>query len=244
MTLDAGMLARVQFAFTVSFHIIFPTISIGLAMFLTVMEGMWLKTKDAIYLEIYRFWLGIFAMAFGVGVVTGLVLSFEFGLGFARFAQIAGPAIGPIIALEVLTSFFLEAGFLGVMLFGFRRVGPKLHFVATSMVALGTTMSASWILAANSWMQTPGGVALFDGRLVVTDWAKVIINPSWLIRLPHMITAAYLTASFLVAGVGACTSYRVNTSDSHERAFPSEWPSQRFSSWFRCFSVTLFMAPC
>lgn len=203
MTLDAAILARVQFAFTVSFHIIFPTISIGLAMFLTVMEGMWLKTKDAIYLEIYRFWLGIFAMAFGVGVVTGLVLSFEFGLGFARFAQIAGPAIGPIIALEVLTSFFLEAGFLGIMLFGFRRVGPKLHFVATSMVALGTTMSASWILAANSWMQTPGGVALFDGRLVVTDWAKVIINPSWLIRLPHMITAAYLTASFLVAGVGA-----------------------------------------
>lgn len=203
MTLDAAMLARVQFAFTVSFHIIFPTISIGLAMFLTVMEGMWLKTKDPIYLEIYRFWLGIFAMGFGVGVVTGLVLSFEFGLGFARFAQIAGPAIGPIIALEVLTSFFLEAGFLGIMLFGFRRVGPKLHFIATSMVALGTTLSASWILAANSWMQTPDGVALIDGRLVVTDWVKVIINPSWLYRLPHMITAAYLTASFLVAGVGA-----------------------------------------
>jgi cytochrome d ubiquinol oxidase subunit I len=168
MTLDAAILARVQFAFTVSFHIIFPTISIGLAMFLTVMEGLWLKTKDAIYLEIYRFWLSIFAMAFGVGVVTGLVLSFEFGLGFARFAQIAGPAIGPIIALEVLTSFFLEAGFLGIMLFGFHRVGPKLHFVATLMVALGTTMSASWILAANSWMQTPDGVVLIGGRMVVT----------------------------------------------------------------------------
>jgi len=203
MTLNAAILARAQFAFTVSFHIIFPTISIGLAMFLTVMEGLWLKTKDAIYLEIYRFWLGIFAMAFGVGVVTGLVLSFEFGLGFARFAQIAGPAIGPIIALEVLTSFFLEAGFLGIMLFGFHRVGPKLHFVATLMVALGTTMSASWILAANSWMQTPDGVVLIGGRVVVTDWAKVIINPSWLYRLPHMITASYLTASFLVAGVGA-----------------------------------------
>jgi len=174
-----------------------------LAMFLTVMEGLWLKTKDAIYLEIYRFWLGIFAMAFGVGVVTGLVLSFEFGLGFARFAQIAGPAIGPIIALEVLTSFFLEAGFLGIMLFGFHRVGPKLHSVATLMATLGTTMSASWILAANSWMQTPDGVVLIGGRVVVTDWAKVIINPSWLYRLPHMITASYLTASFLVAGVGA-----------------------------------------
>jgi len=203
MNMDAAMLARVQFAFTVSFHIIFPTTSIGLAMFLAVMEGLWLKTKDAIYLQIYRFWLGIFAMAFGVGVVTGIVLSFEFGLGFARFAQIAGPAIGPMIALEVLTSFFLEAGFLGIMLFGFRRVGPKLHFLATCMVALGTLMSASWILSANSWMQTPDGVAMQNGRLVVADWFNVIVNPSWLYRLPHMVTAAYLTASFLVAGVGA-----------------------------------------
>jgi cytochrome d ubiquinol oxidase subunit I len=202
MNLDAAMLARVQFAFTVSFHIIFPTTSIGLAMFLAVMEGLWLKTKDTVYLQIYRFWLSIFAMAFGVGVVTGIVLSFEFGLGFARFAQIAGPAIGPMIALEVLTSFFLEAGFLGIMLFGLRRVGPKLHFFATCMVALGTLMSASWILSANSWMQTPDGVAMRNGRLVVTDWLKVIINPSLPYRLPHMVTAAYLTASFLVAGVG------------------------------------------
>lgn len=142
-------------------------------------------------------------MAFGVGVVTGIVLSFEFGLGFARFAQIAGPAIGPLIALEVLTSFFLEAGFLGIMLFGLRRVGPRLHFFATCMVALGTLMSASWILSANSWMQTPGGVTMQNSRLVVTDWSKVIINASWLYRLPHMLSAAYLTASFLVAGVGA-----------------------------------------
>ena len=203
MSLNPAALARVQFAFTVSFHIIFPTMSIGLAMFLAVVEGLWLKTKDAIYLQIYRFWLSIFAMGFGVGVVTGLVLSFEFGLGFARFAQLAGPAIGPLIALEVLTSFFLEAGFLGIMLFGIHRVGPKLHYVATCMVALGTLMSASWILAANSWMQTPDGVVVKDGRLVVTNWWHVINNPSWLFRLPHMLTAAYLTASFLVAGVGA-----------------------------------------
>ena len=203
MTLDAGMLARVQFAFTVSFHIIFPTTSIGLASFLVIMEGLWLRTKDEIYLQIYRFWLGIFAMAFGVGVVTGIVLSFEFGLGFARFAQIAGPAIGPTIAYEVLTSFFLEAGFLGIMLFGMRRVGPKLHFFATCMVALGTLTSASWILSANSWMQTPDGIVMQNGRLFVTDWFKVLVNPSWLHRLPHMITAAYLTACFLVAGVGA-----------------------------------------
>src|SRR5579862_7700894 len=203
MKLDPEVLARVQFAFTVTFHIIFPTMSIGLAAFLMVIEGLWLKTKDPVYLEIYRFWLGIFAMGFGVGVVTGIVLSFEFGLGFARFGQMAGPVIGPMIALEVLTSFFLEAGFLGIMLFGLHRVGPKLHFFATCMVALGTLLSASWILSANSWMQTPDGVAIHDGRLTVVSWYHVIINPSWPYRLPHMLTAAYLTASFLVAGVGA-----------------------------------------
>jgi cytochrome d ubiquinol oxidase subunit I len=203
MTFDPTTLARVQFAFTVSFHIIFPTISIGLATFLAIVEGLWLKTKKPLYLQIYRYWLGIFAMAFGVGVVTGIVLSFEFGLGFARFGQLAGPAIGPMIALEVLTSFFLEAGFLGIMLFGLHRVGPKLHFLATCVVALGTLLSASWILSANSWMQTPDGVAMLNGHLVVVDWTKVLVNPTWLYRLPHMVVAAYLTGSFLIAGVGA-----------------------------------------
>lgn len=203
MNLDPALLARIQFGFTVSFHIIFPTISIGLAMFLAITEGLWLKTKDPLYLQIYRFWLGIFAMAFGVGVVTGIVLSFEFGLAFARFGQMAGPAIGPMIALEVLTSFFLEAGFLGIMLFGLHRVGARLHFLATCMVALGTLLSASWILSANSWMQTPDGIEVVNGHVVVTDWLKVIVNPSWLYRLPHMLTAAYITGSFLVAGVGA-----------------------------------------
>jgi cytochrome bd ubiquinol oxidase subunit I len=203
MSLDPALLARIQFGFTVSFHIIFPTISIGLATFLAIVEGLWLKTKDPLYLQIYRFWLGIFAMAFGVGVVTGIVLSFEFGLGFARFGQMAGPAIGPMIALEVLTSFFLEAGFLGIMLFGLHRVGPRLHFLATCMVALGTLLSASWILSANSWMQTPDGIEVVNGHVVVTDWLKVVVNPSWLFRLPHMICAAYITGSFLVAGVGA-----------------------------------------
>ncbi len=203
MRLDPTILARIQFAFTVSFHIIFPTISIGLATFLAIVDGLWLKTEVPIYLQIYRFWLGIFAMAFGVGVVTGIVLSFEFGLGFAKFAQIAGPAIGPMIALEVLTSFFLEAGFLGIMLFGLHRVGPKLHFFATCMVALGTLLSASWILSANSWMQTPDGITLQNGHIVVTNWLKVVVNPSWLYRLPHMLVAAYITGSFLVSGVGA-----------------------------------------
>jgi cytochrome bd ubiquinol oxidase subunit I len=203
MKVDPSTLARIQFAFTVSFHIIFPTMSIGLASFLAVTEALWLKTKESVYLEIYRFWLNIFAMGFGIGVVTGIVLSFEFGLGFARFAEMAGPAIGPMIALEVLTAFFLEAGFLGIMLFGLHRVGPKLHFFATCMVAVGTLLSASWILSANSWMQTPAGVAIHDGHLTVVSWRDVVVNPSWPYRLPHMVTAAYLTASFMVAGVGA-----------------------------------------
>src|ERR1700730_7277850 len=197
MKLDPEVLARVQFAFTVTFHIIFPTMSIGLAAFLVVIEGLWLKTKEPIYLQIYRFWMGIFAMGFGVGVVTGIVLSFEFGLGFAKFAQVAGPAIGPMIGLEVLTAFFLTAGFLGIMLFGMHRVGPKLHFFATCMVALGTQLSASWIMSANSWMQTPAGVAIHGGQLTVVNWRHVLTNPSWPYRLPHMLTAAYTTPSFL-----------------------------------------------
>lgn len=203
MTLDPVFLSRVQFGLTVTFHIIFPTMSIGLAMFLTVIEALWLKTKDELYLRIYRFWLVIFAMGFGVGVVTGIVLSFEFGTNFATFARLAGPVIGPLIGLEVMSAFFLEAGFLGIMLFGMGRVGPKLHFASTFLVALGTTISASWILAANSWMQTPRGIIVQDGRFVVTDWLQVIFNPSVVVRLPHMILAAYISASFLVAGVAA-----------------------------------------
>jgi cytochrome d ubiquinol oxidase subunit I len=201
--LDPLILARLQFAFTVSFHIIFPTISIGLALFLAVVEGLWLRTGDPVYRQIYRFWLNIFAMSFAVGVVTGVVLSFEFGLTFARFAQFAGPVIGPLIGLEVLTSFFLEAGFLGIMLFGETRVGSRLHFFATCMVALGTVLSSAWIMSANSWMQTPDGVVVEHGRLAVTNWWRVVVNPSWPVRLPHMLLAAYLTAAFFVSGVGA-----------------------------------------
>jgi cytochrome d ubiquinol oxidase subunit I len=201
--LDPLLLARLQFAFTISFHIIFPTISIGLALFLVVVEAMALRTGDQVYRQIYRFWLNIFAMSFAIGVVTGVVMSFEFGLTFAKFAQLAGPIIGPLIGYEALTAFFLEAGFLGIMLFGENRVGPKLHFLATCMVALGTTISTAWIMAANSWMQTPDGVAWENGRLIVTNWWRVIANPSWPVRLPHMLLAAYLTAAFLVSGVSA-----------------------------------------
>jgi cytochrome d ubiquinol oxidase subunit I len=202
-SLDPLILARMQFAFTVSFHIIFPTISIGLALFLVIVEAQWLRTGDLVYRQIYRFWLNIFAMSFAIGVVTGVVMSFQFGLTFAKFAQLAGPVIGPLIGYETLTSFFLEAGFLGIMLFGESRVGPKLHFFATCMVALGTTLSTAWIMSANSWMQTPDGVAWDQGRLVVTNWWKVVVNPSWPVRLPHMLLAAYLTAAFLVSGVSA-----------------------------------------
>ena len=201
--LDPLILARMQFAFTVSFHIIFPTVSIGLALFLVIVEGLWLRTGNLVYRQIYRFWLNIFAMSFAIGVVTGIVLSFEFGLTFAKFAQLAGPVIGPLIGLEVLTSFFLEGGFLGIMLFGESRVGPKLHFFATCMVALGTVLSSAWIMSANSWMQTPDGVTWEHGRLIVTDWWKVVVNPSWPVRLPHMLLAAYLTAAFFVSGVSA-----------------------------------------
>src|SRR6266478_579084 len=201
--LDPLILARMQFAFTVSFHIIFPTISIGLALFLVVVEALWLRTGDLVYRQIYRFWLNIFAMSLAIGVVTGIVLSFEFGLTFAKFAQLAGPVIGPLIGYEVLTSFFLEAGFLGIMLFGESRVGPKQYFFATCMVALGTVLSSAWIMSANSWMQTPDGVTWEHGRLIVTDWWKVVVNPSWPVRLPHMLLAAYLSAAFLVSGVSA-----------------------------------------
>ncbi|MCW8279109.1 cytochrome ubiquinol oxidase subunit I [Pseudomonas sp. PCH199] len=205
MLLDPVFLARVQFGLTITFHIIFPTMSIGLAAFLTIVEGVWLKTGDQLYLRIYRFWLKIFALGFGVGVVSGLVLSFELGTNFSGFSRIAGPVIGPMIALEVLTAFFLEAGFLGIMLFGMGRVGPKLHFFATLMVALGTTISAAWILAANSWMHTPHGV-VYDaiaGKFEVIDRLQVIFNPSYLVRLPHMLLAAYIAVSFFIAGVAA-----------------------------------------
>lgn len=201
--MDATLLARLQFAFTVSFHIIFPATSIGLSVLLAIFEGLYLWTKDAIYLQIYKFWLRIFAMAFGVGVVTGIVLSFEFGLGFAGFSRFAGGVLGPMIGLEVLTSFFLEAGFLGIMLFGMNRVGPKLHFLATCLVSVGTLISSAWILSANSWMQHPVGVDWQNGHLVVTDWLAVVFNPAWQVRWPHMAIAAGLTGSFFVCGVSA-----------------------------------------
>ncbi|KZD12542.1 cytochrome ubiquinol oxidase subunit I [Oceanibaculum pacificum] len=203
-TLDATMLARIQFAFTVSFHIVFPAFSIGLASYLAVLEGLWLWKKDEAYLKVFNYWKIIFAVTFGMGVVSGIVMSYQFGTNWSVFSDKAGPVIGPLMGYEVLTAFFLEAGFLGVMLFGLKRVGPKLHFMATLMVAIGTLMSAFWILSVNSWMHTPAGYAINDvGQYVPADWWAIVFNPSFPYRLVHMVLAAYLTTAFVVGAVGA-----------------------------------------
>ncbi|PNG25668.1 cytochrome ubiquinol oxidase subunit I [Methylocella silvestris] len=201
--LSALDLARIQFGFTVSFHIIFPAITIGLASYLAVLEGLWLWTKDRAYRDLYRFWSQIFAVNFAMGVVSGLVMAYQFGTNWSYFSAFAGGVTGPLLAYEVLTAFFLEAGFLGVALFGWNRVGPGLHFFATLMVALGTLVSATWILASNSWMQTPQGFEIIDGRVVPVDWLKVIFNPSFPYRLAHMTVAAYLATALLVGASGA-----------------------------------------
>jgi cytochrome d ubiquinol oxidase subunit I len=202
---DALLLARIQFAFTVSFHFLFPAITIGLASYLAVLEGLWLKTGRAHYMYLYRYWIKIFALVFGMGVVSGIVMSYQFGTNWAVFSDKAGPIIGPLMAYEVLTAFFLEAGFLGVMLFGMQRVGRGLHFTATLMVALGTFVSAFWILSVNSWMHTPAGHALnADGQFIPAgSWLAIIFNPSFPYRLAHTLSAAYLTTAFIVGGVGA-----------------------------------------
>lgn len=197
-------LARFQFAFTVSFHIIFPAFTIGLASYLAVLEGLWLKTGQDKYLQIYKYWLKIFAISFGMGVVSGIVLSYQFGTNWSVFADKTGPILGPLMGYEVFTAFFLEAGFLGVMLFGMGRVGKKLHFAATCIVAFGTFLSAFWILSVNSWMQTPAGYTMNDvGQFVPEDWFEIVFNPSFPYRLVHMLIAAYLTTAFVVAAVGA-----------------------------------------
>jgi cytochrome d ubiquinol oxidase subunit I len=203
--MDAVTLARIQFGFTVSFHFIFPAFSIGLASYLFVLEALWLRTGKGVYANLYRYWLKIFAVAFGMGVVSGLVMSYQFGTNWSVFSTRAGPIIGPLMAYEVLTAFFLEAGFLGVMLFGMRKVGKGLHFFATSMVALGTLISATWIISVNSWMQTPVGYALnAKGQfLPAGSWARIIFNPSFPFRLVHTVIGAYLTTALVVGGVGA-----------------------------------------
>ena len=218
----ALLLARAQFAFTVSFHFLFPSFSIGLASYLAVLEGLWLWTKKHVYLDLFRYWMRIFAVAFALGVVSGIVMSYQFGTNWAVFSDKAGPIIGPLMAYEVLTAFFLEAGFLGVMLFGLKKVGPGLHFGATLMVALGTFISAFWILSVNSWMQTPQGWAVNSvGQFVPgpSGWLPIIFNPSFPYRLVHTVIAAYLTTAFAVGGVGAWHLLRGHRTEAAKKSF-------------------------
>lgn len=201
---DALLLARIQFAFTISFHIIFPAFTIGLASYLAVLEWRWLTTGDENYRDIYKFWIKIFAVAFGMGVVSGVTMSYQFGTNWSVFSDRVANVMGPLLGFEVLTAFFLEASFLGIMLFGWGRVSAKMHFFSTCVVAVGTLISAFWILSANSWMQTPVAYTIAgDGRLFPTDWLQIVFNPSFPYRFAHMTTAAYLTTAFVVGGVAS-----------------------------------------
>lgn len=201
---SALMAARAQFAITISFHIVLAALTIGLANFLMVLEALWLWRGRKVYLDVYHYWLKVFALNVAVGTASGLILEYQFGLNWSRLSTQAGDILGPLMFYEVLAAFFLEAGFLGIMLFGLKKVGPRIHFFATCAVALGSLISAFWILSANSWMQTPAGYAIgIDGRFLAEDWWAIIFNPSFPYRLVHMTLAALLGTATLVAGVSA-----------------------------------------
>src|SRR6187397_814769 len=203
MELDAVFLARLQFAFTITFHIIFPSFTIGLSAYIATLGAMWLRSGNDHYHLLMRFWTKIFAVSFAMGVVSGIVLSYQFGTNWSRFSVIVGNVIGPLIGYEVLSAFFLEATFLGVLLFGWNRVPPWLYVLSAAVVAAGTAMSAFWILSANSWMQTPTGHEMRDGIAYPVDWWAIVFNPSFPYRLAHMLNASYLTTAFVVLAVGA-----------------------------------------
>ena len=197
------MLSRIQFAANISFHILFPTITIALSWFLFFFKFRFDQTGEPVWMRAYRFWVKIFAITFAIGVVTGITMSFQFGTNWPKFMETVGNIAGPLLGYEVLTAFFLEAGFLGIMLFGMNRVSARVHTLATLIVAIGTTLSAFWILALNSWMQTPQGHEMRDGVAFPVDWLAIIFNPSFPYRLSHMVVASGLTAAFLVAGISA-----------------------------------------
>lgn len=203
MDLDPLTLARIQFAFTISFHILFPAFTIGLASWIMVLEARWLASGRDIFRYLSEYWTRIFAVSFGLGVVSGIVMSYQFGTNWSRYSDIGGNVLGPLINYEVVTAFFLEATFLGVLLFGRDRVPRWMHFFAACMVALGTLISAFWILSSNSFMQTPAGYELRDGRLFPVDWWSIVFNPSFPYRYFHMVMACFLTTAFVVAGVSA-----------------------------------------
>jgi cytochrome d ubiquinol oxidase subunit I len=201
--LSALILARWQFAFTVMFHMTFPSLTVGLSILLCVLYGMHWKTGKAVYLQMFRFWRRIFAVGFALGVVAGIVITFELGLNWGVFAAKAGPIQGPLLGMEVVTAFFVEAGFIGVLLYGDGRVRRGTMFAATVMVSIGTLLSTTWIMANNSWMQTPAGYKIVDGQFQPTNWASVIFSPSFIWRWPHMLMAVLVSSGFFVAGVGA-----------------------------------------
>ena len=219
-SLDALLLARIQFAFTISFHIVFPALSIGLASYLLVLEALWLKTGLDIYRRSYRYWIKVFSLVFGMGVVSGIVMSYQFGTNWSVFSDKTGPILGPLMGYEVLSAFFLEAGFLGVMLFGSNKVGRGWHFFATFMVAIGTLFSAFWILSVNSWMQTPTGHSINEaGQFIVESWWDVVFNPSFPYRFVHMVLAAYLSTAFMVGGVAAWHLLKKKTNSAAKLMF-------------------------
>lgn len=223
MQLDTATLSRLQFAFTISFHILFPAFSIGLAIFLAVMEGIWLKTQKIIYLHICQFWTKVFALTFGMGVVSGIVMEFQLGTNWAKFTQEIGGVLGALFTYEVMTAFFIEAGFLGVMLFGWERVGKKLHYLATLLVTIGTTLSAYWIMAANTWMQHPVGYTTQHGAYIAANWWQIVFNPAILPRFVHMLLASYICAGFVVISVSALYLLRKEHMDFAKTCFNYSW---------------------
>ena len=232
MAFDALFLSRIQFAFTISFHIIFPAFTIGLASWLARLEFEWLRTGNPEYKNLYKFWVKVFAVSFGLGVVSGIVMSYQLGTNWSRYSAFVGNVIGPLIAYEVITAFCLEAGFLGIMLFGWDRVGDRLHFVATCLVAIGTLISAFWILSANSWMQMPDGFRIENGIALPVDWWKIVFNPSFPVRYAHMVLGCFLTTAFAVAGMSAWMLLR----------HPHDAPEAKLAGARRSLSMALWFA--
>ncbi|WP_417514421.1 cytochrome ubiquinol oxidase subunit I [Marinobacter sp.] len=231
MELDPLILSRIQFAFVVSFHAIFPVFTIGLASYIAVLEGLSYKTRNPVWIKLSSFWTTVFAVVFGMGVVSGIVMSFQFGTNWSNFSQASANFLGPMLSYEVITAFFLEAAFLGVLLFGRDRVPPGVHLFAAIMVATGTFISSFWILSANSWMQTPAGTELREGVFYVTSWSEAIFNPSFQFRFAHKVIASFLTGAFVVAGVSAWYLLKGREVEANRKALSM------------CLWLILFIAP-
>ncbi len=231
MDLDPLLLSRIQFGFVVSFHAIFPVFTIGLASYIAVLESLFFKTGNPVWERLARFWTQAFAVVFGMGVVTGIVMAFQFGTNWSNFAQFSANFLGPVLSYEVVTAFFLEAAFLGVLLFGRDKVPKGVHLFAAIMVAVGTFISSFWILSANSWLQTPAGYEIRNGTLFVTSWIEAILNPSMPYRFAHMVLAAFLTGGFVVAGVSAWYLLRGREVEANRKALSM------------CLWLLLFLTP-